>query len=156
MPANLSILVSKIRYELLNTSKEVKYVNSLFRYFNTVYGELNAERNLELNPAGELKNKNEFSKASNAAINSVFEQVFRALKENKPVERNASPEFMMLYALGFEVQYQMGELNEMNKTDFLKQLITQYNHDFHSNFTSLEDFMLNKKTRKDYDTSDDY
>jgi hypothetical protein len=153
---DLSVLVSKIRYELLHCTKEVVYVSGLFGYFNGVYGELHKEQETVVNPAGQLKTKKEFSQTGNAAINQLFEKVFVTLRDQREVERYASSEFMLLYALGFEVQHRMGKLNELNKNVFFKELINLYNHDFHSNFTSLEDFMLSKKSRKDFDDLNDY
>lgn len=155
MENNLPELVSKIRYELLSATKEVKYLTNLFRYFNAVYGELNQDRATEKNPGGELKSKTELGKKSNTSVNSLFEKVFSMLKDNIQIDRSASADLMLLYSIGLEAQIQVGELNEANKKTFFKKIIDQYNYEFHSSFKSTEDFMMDKQSRKDFESADD-
>ena len=155
MEKNLPELVSKIRYELFSTTKEVKCLTNLFRYFNAVYGEINHERETEKNPASALKSKGELVKISNTSINLLFEKVFVMLKDGLNIERNASSDLMLIYSIGLEAQLSIGELNEFNKKDLFKKIIDQYNYEFHSSFVSTKDFMLDRKSRKDFESTNE-
>lgn len=153
METKLLELVSKIRFELFSKSKEVKYLTHLFRYFNDIYGDLNKTRTIEKNPSARLKSKTELRINNSNVLNNIFEQVYLMLKENLQIDSNASSDLMLIYALGLEAKMEVGELDEFNKLLFFKRIIDQYNYEFHSSFKSTEDFMLNNKARKEFESS---
>jgi hypothetical protein len=77
------------------------------------------------------------------------------LRDNLPIERNASSDLMLIYSIGLEASLAIGEVNEMSKKVFFQKIIEQYNYEFHSTFKSTEDFILDKKSRKDFESTDE-
>lgn len=151
----ISELVSKIQNTLLIGLKDSIYLNNLFEYFNTILREVREEKGIIKSPSTEIISKESFSKKATSSINELFEEVFQLFKDNKEPERTASSDLCSIYRSGIFAKMTLGEINESNKSHFFKLIIEEQNLEYKNHFTSLEDFKLNKKSRKDFESGEE-